>query len=500
MVKGKTTNNNKKGNKGSNVSSRNTKKNKKDIINNNIDDEEINSESSVDSEEIDKKIKKQNQKKANNGDLDLVEPNEDTAKADLQKQLSKAISADERRLIMAKTLIGSLEDDKEVDEELVKTKNEHCTEISKNFISKSQEEKYDYQFIKCHISGITCVRYINEHTVVTTSKDRRSFIVDLNTEKKTLLPEFTDKPLNSCVVTKDKKNILFVGNDKRITVFNIESNKTISSFGKAHNDSIMKIELDPENDQVYTCGKDNNLKVWALNSYNNIVNLETFYGHISYIYDLDVLSTNRIVTCGNDANIHQWKIDVQSYLQYKQGDFSYEAINAINKNYFFVGDYLGNLKLFTINKKKQISEVKNYARSKINSCSKKRVYGINNSNDNDVAGLTSISSIMNNSIVKGNDEIEASPIVSMFSFKNTDMLFTGTVNGTVNAYSCNYAKGSNKINCISSIQLLEDGVISAISGNDKSLCFAYSKEAKNGRWDVDYNLKHSGLAVVKLFE
>lgn len=485
MLKGRKQVNNKKKNPTPSISKQTKKdsKSKKVSIPKDLDDE-ISSESSVDSEEIDKKVLKQKQKELKDSNIELDLNESSHVKDDLKKQLSKAISADERRLIMAKTLIGSLGDDKEVDDELDKTKNEYCTEISKNFINK---EKYDYQFIKCHISGITSVRYLNEHTVITTSKDKRSFIVDLNTEKKTLLPEFTDKPLNSCVVTKDKKNILYVGNDKRITVFNIESNKTISSVGKAHNDSIMKIELDPENDNIYTCGKDNNLKVWAMNSYSNIVNLDTYYGHISTIYDLDVLSSNRVITCGNDANVHQWKIDAQSYLQYKQGDCSYEAINAINKNYFFVGDYFGSLKLFTINKKKQISEVKNHINTNAN---------LSNSNSSKYSKFTSISAIMNKSVI----EPEPSPILSMFSFKNTDVLFTGTTNGVVNVFNCNYAKGSNKINLMSSIQLKDEGIISAISGFGSSICMAYSKEAKNGRWDVDYSLKHSGLAIVKLFE
>jgi hypothetical protein len=88
----------------------------------------------------------------------------------------------------------------------------------------------------------------------------------------------------------------------------------------------------------------------------------------------------------------------------------------------------------------------------------------------------------------------------MYSVKNTDLLFTGTTNGTMNVYQCNYSKG-NKINNVRSIKLKDNGIVSAITSNNENvLALAYSKEAKNGRWDVDYDLKHSGVAIVKLFE
>lgn len=419
------------------------------------DDEEINSESSIDSNEVDKK------------NLTSISKLEDQQgkKTIFAKEYSKAISSDERRLLMAKTLINSVKNKEEdadaediVDEELAKTKADYCQELSKNL---KESESYDYSFIKCHLGGITSLNFLDNHTLITTSKDRRSMLIDLNTEKKTLLPAFTNKQIYTCAIARDRKNLLFAGADKKIHVFNLETNKILNTCNKAHTETITKLVIDPENEQVYSVSKDNILKMWGLNSYNNLVHMETFYGHTSYIYDLDYLSTNRLISCGSDANILQWKIDSQSYLQYKQGDSSYECISAINKNYFYAGDYDGSLKLFSLNKKKQISEVKNYSKDK---------------------------------------SYDPTPILSMYSVKNTDLLFTGTTNGTLNIYQCNYSKG-NKINNVRSIRLKENGIVSAITANNENvLALAYSKEAKNGRWDVDYDLKHSGIAIVKLFE
>lgn len=417
------------------------------------DDEEINSESSIDSNEVDKK------------NLTSISKLDDqqVKKSTFEKEYSKAISSDERRLLMAKTLINSVKtkedvDEDVIDEELAKTKADYCQELSKNL---KDSDTYEHTFIKCHIGGITSLNFLDNHTLITTSKDRRSMLIDLNTEKKTLLPAFTNKQIYTCAIARDRKNLLFAGADKKIHIFNLETHKIINTCNKAHTETITKLVVDPENEQVYSVSKDNILKMWGLNSYNNLVHMETFYGHTSYIYDLDYLSTNRLISCGSDANILQWKIDFQSYLQYKQGDSSYECISAINKNYFYAGDYDGSLKLFSLNKKKQISEVKNYSKDK---------------------------------------SYDPTPILSMYSVKNTDLLFTGTTNGTLNIYQCNYSKG-NKINNVRSIRLKENGIVSAITSNSENIvALAYSKEAKNGRWDVDYNLKQSGVAIVKLFE
>ena len=396
------------------------------------DDEEIASVSSVDSKEVERKHKK---------DLPLNEKNI------LQKEFSKAMSADERKLLMAKTLIAQVGGDDKLDDELEKSKNEHCSEISK-FFNKSD----DFTFIKCHLSGITSITYLDESKIITTSKDKRAFLIDIESEKKTLLPEFCQKSLYSAAICKDKKSVLFGGSDRKIYNFCLETNKINSVYPKAHYDTITNIKIDPDNEQVYTTSKDNNLKVWALNSFNNIVYMETFFGHINHINDIDLLSSNKVITCGEDSNVHQWKIDTQSFLQYKQGDSSYDCINGINKNYFFTGDYSGGLKLFSINKKKQINEFKS-----------------------------------------------DTPICSMFSFKNTDLIFTGTIGGKVNVFNSNYNKGS-KINLLSSFCLLNNGIVSSICGFKGNLVLGYSKDAKNGRWDTDYSLKKEGIAIVKILD
>lgn len=422
-------------------------KKQKDILDEEI--ESVSEENSILSEE--------------DNNLNLNEKNK--AKTTLEKNMSKSISLDEKRLLMAKTLIDTVGEG-EVDEELQKSKNEYCTELSKNLIIK---DSYDFQFIKCHLSGITSITYLDNNTIITTSRDKRSFIIDINSEKKTLLPEFTDKPLLSSCLSKDKKNVFFVGGDCKIHLYNIESNKIINVLPKAHTDSITKICVDPINEQVYTVSKDHNLKVWGLNSYNNLIHMETFYGHLNSVYDMDILQSNRLVTCGADANVHQWKIDSQSFLQYKQGDISYESLYVMNKSYFITGDYLGSLKLFNINKKKHIGEITSNLKSK-----------------NSFDRITSI----------GEDNY---PILSLFGFRNSDLFFAGSTEGNIEAYSCNYNK-TNKMSKLANINILKEGIVSVINGNKNSLCFAFSKEGRNGRWDVDYELKKSGIAVVKLLE
>ena len=431
--------------------------NKKDKLNliEDVNDEEILSESSVDSEEIDK----QQQKQGKNKVKEVVE----------EKSLFKQnMSADEKRLIMAKTLINTIESqskdnlDNDFNHELKKSKQETCEEKSKYL--KLSQETLDHSFVRCHLSTITSVNFIDSSKIITTSKDGRSFIIDVNTEQKTILPEFSQKPLLCASLTNNKKNVLFAGNDRKIYLFNLESNKIISVLSKAHQDAITGIKVDTDNEQVYSVSKDNNMKVWAMNDFNNLVYMETFYGHTNSIWDIDALSSNRILTCGNDSNIHHWKIDAQSFLQYKQGASQYDCISAVNKNYFYSGDYDGKLKLFSIEKKKALADILNY-----------------------------------NGNLKDLTEVHC-PILSIHAIRNSDLCLTGSINGNINVFKANYSKNINQIENLGRVNILNNGIVSCLSSNDKLLIAGISKDAKNGRWDVDNSLKHSGVAIVKIFE
>lgn len=454
-------------------------KNKKAPVKNldlNEDDEEILSESSVDSQEIEKKLKKKTGAQVKS-----------TSEAETQPDFSKkGLSNDERRLLLAKSIINTIEKDKEdediLESEIKKAKGDHCYEKAKlikltkvnaesSYVENAHQnyvESLDHSFVRCHLSGITSLNFIDENTLLTTSKDRRSFLIDVVTEKKTLLPSFTDKPILSAAVCRNRKNIIFGGGDRKIYVFNLETNKVLSVHAKAHTDCITGVRVDPDLEQVYSISKDNTFKVWALSDYNNLIHMETFYGHTAPGTDLDVLSTNRVISCGEDANVHQWKIDTQSFLQYKQGDTQYDCISAVNKNYFYTGDYSSGLKLFSIAKKKHIAEA------------------INNS--------------YNFNKKREVDSDFHFPVTSLKSYRDSDLLLSGTLGGIINVYAANYTKSINKINLIGSIKLHDKGIISAIANSGKILACAYSKDAKNGRWDVDETIKHSGIAIAKVFE
>lgn len=436
------------------------KKSDKDNIklNESFEDEEIKSESSLDSEEIDRRMKTNNEHKDNK-----TKSNDNQI---INSKINKELSADEKRLMLANKLISTLKENNDDEDneynlnyEIKKAKSEHIETLSNKI--KSSEE-INYSFIKCHLSGITSINFINDNTIITTSKDKRAFIIDLIKEQKTLIPEFTNKSLYCSAVTKDFKNIIFGGKDRKLYTYNIESNKIINTLQKAHTDAITNIKMDSNNEQVYTSSYDNNLKVWAINNYSNFIHMETFYGHTGNINDIDILGTNRVVSCGNDANIHLWKIDTQSFLQYKQGDAQYDSISTVNKEYFYTGDYLGNLKLYNINKKKQLSNI-----------------------------------INNSSMINVNKHY---PIYSLASIKNSDVVITGSVEAKINVYSADFAKPVNSLKQLQSINLLNNGIVSCLNFNKGILVAGFSKDSKNGRWDIDYNLKNSGIAIARIID
>ena len=269
---------------------------------------------------------------------------------------AKSENADEKRLRLAKKLIskigGEVKNKDEADADLDEMVIEDG--VDQFIIDEIKKEKQDYflelssspnfnpcqtSFFKGHLSSVTAVDISSDSkSAISCAKDCRVIKWDLNTGKRFLMPQFTKKPLYSCIYTPDDKYALFGGSDRYIHQLDLHNEKIVQSF-KAHNDTITGLIFDQNKDQYYSCSRDNTLKVWAVGTTQKSILLETFYGHIDKINDIDVVftgfkneggsSVNRILTCGSDRQINLWKVDSQSFLNYKESDntlFSYPLI------------------------------------------------------------------------------------------------------------------------------------------------------------------------------
>jgi len=462
---------------------------------------------------------------------------DDKNEKDTKLQKAKAENTDEKRLRLAKKLINQigdtiakdpnvekdldmgLDDVEEVDEflrdQIKKEKQEYFLELA----SLPNFNPVETSFFKGHLSAITSVDISSSSTMaLTCAKDCRAIKWDLNTGKKSLLPQFTTKTLNSCIFTPDDNYGLFAGADKYIHQMDLRSEKVVQSF-KAHNDTITGLIFDQNKDQFYSVSRDTTLKVWGVGTTKKSVLLETFYGHTDRINDIDIMSgylksenndivakVNRLLTCGNDFNINLWKTDTQSYLQFKSPDNLYQIdqVKSLNNEYFLSGSYDGMISLWKTNKKKPVFKLSNahgYEKNKV----------LNHSFFKNVCSDDEDESTNFEASHSSGPSINLSyPVLSLGCIKNSDLIFSGSSSGCLNFYKYNHVKKENStpgkykesnIVIIKDIPLKNKGCVNAIKVNSTNqfLVLANGKDSRLGRWDSEPKAKN-GISIVKLFD
>jgi ribosomal RNA-processing protein 9 len=437
---------------------------------------------------------------------------------------TKKENTDEKRLRLAKKLINKIEtevlDTKEKDRDYIQDQFESeliNDEVDQYILDEIKKEKKEYftqiadspdfnpmqtSFFKGHLSSVTSVDISSDSNfAISCSKDCRAIQFDLNTGKKILLPKFSNKPLFSCLYSPDSKCAYFAGSDRYIHKIDLHNQKVISSF-KAHNDTITGLIFDEKGEQFYSVSRDNTLKVWAGGNTSNIL-LETFYGHIDKINDIDISEANRIFTCGSDRQINLWKVDSQSFLNFKEVDnslFSYDSIKCLDKTYFLSGSSEGTLSLWRNNKKKPVFKLNNshgYEKTV------KLQHNFFRYSDEDFELMSKETN---------DDEYEkikyvniTNPIISLGCVKNSDLIFSGSIDGNLNFYKFSKVAGEGKsvkekLESIKSISLNTRGVVNMIKADQKSeyLVLALGKDSRLGRWDT-VNKGKNGIGIVKLY-
>ena len=93
--------------------------------------------------------------------------------------------------------------------------------------------------------------------------------------------------------------------------------------------------------------------------------MDSHYGHLSDILDLDKYSRDRVISCGLDRQVIFWKINEDSELLYKNTERNTDTISVINNHFFVTGSHTDNsLDLWIMNKKRPIFSLPNCHRRK----------------------------------------------------------------------------------------------------------------------------------------
>ena len=461
-----------------------------------------------------KKIKQKNKKidedeESISSNIESVEEssdNEKNNKNDIEKEnknefsTNKLESYDEKKLRMAKLLIDKIDKDANKSEN-----NSNDSENEENLINKAIIEKYNKEiqkqsikffeqknfnpkeilFIKGHKSTITDLSIsINGNYILTSSKDCRGILFDINSQKKILIPKFSNKSLNCCMFSPDEKSFYFGGKDHCIYQIDKNSLKIIQKI-KAHNESVTGLLFDKTKEQFYSVGNDHLLKVWNTDTNPSIL-LETLYGHTNKINTIKNIpgELNKVITSSIDGYINLWKIDSLSFLQYNINDiYPVDCISALTNEIFFTGNFNGCIQLWNINKKKSLYK-KEFAHG----------YKTNfNISHNFFSG--------NNKNIVGPILQVGNPILSLETPPYSDMVVSGSMGGEINFYEVEKMDGIYELEEKYKIVLKNKGCVNVIKycQEKKFLSVGNGFDNKFGRWDREYDAK-IGISIIKLLD
>jgi ribosomal RNA-processing protein 9 len=467
----------------------------------------------------------------NNSDIS----NDDFFEKENDKENNNKISesADTKRLRLARTLISNIEGKIMKDNIIDSKNNDEYTNgnisnaqkrdlvddyLKNEFNKENNEFKYELAkkinpinavFLKGHKASVTQVDISSDSKwAISASKDLRAIKWDLHTQKKFLLPQFAKKPLLACMFAPDDKNAFFAGADRHIYQVDIHNEKLIQSF-KAHNDTVTGMVFDPNGEQYYSIGNDKKLNVWGISPTQKSILLETFYGHTNKITDLDILISNKVISCGVDSLLNLWKIDTQSFLKFQSTDsFSslIDNMRTLNPSTFLTGAYDGTVSVWKTNKKKPQNKVV-HAHGYSKEFTPQHDFFSNDENfldfENNLLDYDQKKKFLNRDGNENEDNFGGvknikipNPICSLETVKNSDLAFSGSLNGFVNAYRC---FEGNKIEVVKSFEV-NKGCVNSIKVNktNEFMVVGYGKDQKLGRWFTDNQAK-TGISIVKLF-
>ncbi|KAE8298467.1 U3 small nucleolar RNA-interacting protein 2 RRP9-like protein [Larimichthys crocea] len=156
-------------------------------------------------------------------------------------------------------------------------------------------------------------------------------------------------------VSSDGKYLATGDMNKLIMIWEAETCKHLYKF-TGHKGPVSGLSFRKGSHDLYSASHDRSVKVWNVdeNAY-----VETLFGHQDAITGLDSLSRERCVTAGGrDRSVRVWKIAEESQLVFHGHQGSIDCIQLINEEHMITGADDGSVSLWSVNKKKPLSTVK----------------------------------------------------------------------------------------------------------------------------------------------
>ncbi|XP_053725232.1 U3 small nucleolar RNA-interacting protein 2 isoform X1 [Synchiropus splendidus] len=156
-------------------------------------------------------------------------------------------------------------------------------------------------------------------------------------------------------ISSDGKYLATGDMNKLIMIWEADTLKHLYKF-TGHKGPVSGLSFRKGTHDLYSASHDRSIKVWNVdeNAY-----VETLFGHQDVITGLDSLSRERCVTAGGrDRTVRVWKIAEESQLVFHGHEGSIDCIQLINEEHMVTGADDGSVCLWSVNKKKPLTTVK----------------------------------------------------------------------------------------------------------------------------------------------
>ncbi|KAL3058751.1 hypothetical protein OYC64_010822 [Pagothenia borchgrevinki] len=156
-------------------------------------------------------------------------------------------------------------------------------------------------------------------------------------------------------ISSDGKYLATGDVNKLIMIWEAKTCKHLYKF-TGHKGPVSGLSFRRGTHDLYSASHDRSIKVWNVdeNAY-----VETLFGHQDAITGLDCLSRECCVTSGGrDRSVRVWKIPEESQLVFHGHEGSIDCIQLINEEHMVSGADDGSVGLWSVNKKRPLSTVK----------------------------------------------------------------------------------------------------------------------------------------------
>ncbi|XP_077987233.1 U3 small nucleolar RNA-interacting protein 2-like isoform X2 [Glandiceps talaboti] len=329
-----------------------------------------------------KKTKRKGRLGIRNEEIDSdSEIESDEVKSNIESESSDDETAQEKRLRLTKQYLAELESqekEKQESEEFLTDAISHRLQEEvleqagrlRKQVAESYEEPTvdDIKVLRGHQLPITClVISPDDKFIFSAAKDCSIIKWNIETGKKTHVIPGGRKGTQDrhkghtahilCLaISSDGKFLTSGCRNKLIHIWNPSSCELIHTF-KGHRDAVSGLAFRRNSHQLFSASHDRSVKIWNL---DEMAYVETLFGHQCDITGIDSLSRERAITSGGrDGSIRIWKVVEESQLVFHGHQGSIDCIQLINEGHFVSGADDGSVALWNVMKKKPTCVVHN---------------------------------------------------------------------------------------------------------------------------------------------